>query len=483
MLLIDMIFFWARTVPDRMAIIQPEMVTTYGGLADAIESIGRRIGQLNLESTEPVAVSLSNPSYMLVTCLALMRSGYRIAPINTALLPHLRPAGIPNVIYDTQGQVLSGGRNIRFDLSWLAGGAAETTRRGYRDQPRQDPDAIFFTSGTTGLPKKVVQAAAALDELLKYPFTCACGAHQKILIMPGLSSTFGFNRACEVLDAGKTACFAPSSGAALPLVDIFGVELIVASALQALGLVAAKKKEPGYSSESLTGILVGGGKIGPEVIADIRATLCRNVVSQYGSTEAGVIAVAPFDLLADRPGAIGCVMPWTELQIVDEAGHELPAGAEGLIRYRTPQLIENIKSAGSDDIPGVRDRWFYPGDIGSVTADGILCLAGRSSDVINRGGIKVSASRIEEILQGLPEIKEAAACGIAARSGLEEIWIAVVANGPVDIEAIKRLLGEHSDVKIAPDEVFLLHELPRGDLGKVQKYRLKELMLGHKKDA
>jgi acyl-CoA synthetase (AMP-forming)/AMP-acid ligase II len=112
-----------------------------------------------------------------------------------------------------------------------------------------------------------------------------------------------------------------------------------------------------------------------------------------------------------------------------------------------------------------------------------LCITGRSSDVINRGGIKVSGTRIEEILQALPEIKEAAACGVTGQSGIEEIWIAVVPNGPVDISAIKRQLGEHNDVRIPPDEVFVLDDLPRGDLGKVQKYRLKDLMLSRKSNS
>jgi acyl-CoA synthetase (AMP-forming)/AMP-acid ligase II len=129
----------------------------------------------------------------------------------------------------------------------------------------------------------------------------------------------------------------------------------------------------------------------------------------------------------------------------------------------------------------VPDQWFYPGDIGCVTAEGVLCLAGRTSDVINRGGVKVSGTRIEEILHALPQIKEAAACGVSGPSGLEEIWIAVIADGAPDIAEIKRHLAEHDDVKVAPDEVFVFDQLPRGELGKVQKYRLKELMLGRKR--
>jgi fatty-acyl-CoA synthase len=481
MQVIDTIYFWARTLPHRSAIIQNDLVTTFQGLADAIESIGARIDRLNLDKREPVAVCLANPSFMLAGIFALLRNGYSVAPVNAPLYPHLAGAGIRHLIYDTQGQVASGGRNIRFDMSWLPDGAQQGATRAYRKRPDENPSLIYFTSGTTGLPKKVVQPAAALDQRMRYPVTCAFGPHQKILIMSGPTSTFGVNWLCEVLNFGKTACYASDSMAALSLINLFGVEVVVASAAQALSLAQMKIKNPGYRLDSLKAVFVGGGKIEPEGLARIRTALCRNVINAYGSTEAGVAALTPFDVLSDTASAM--LVPWAELEVVDEAGRQLPAGADGLIRLRTPQLIENLKIAGPDEIPGVRDGWFYPGDTGSLGGDGVLHLAGRGSDVINRGGVKVSGARIEAILKELPEIGDAAACGVAGPSGFQEIWIAVVATGAVDIETIKRRLREHNDIGIAPDEVFVVDRIPRGDLGKVQNGRLKELLLAMQNGA
>lgn len=478
MYLIDMIFYWAKTDPHRHAVIQPELVTTYQALADAIELTADRIDQLGLDRQEAVGVSVASPSFFIVVAFALLRGGYNAALVRPALLPLLQSAGIRNLIYDSQGLMLSGGRNIRFDPSWLSSTAQNETKRAYR-KPIKSGDVIFFTSGTTGLPKKVLQPSEALDQLLKYPLTCASGTGEKIFIMPGLSTTFGFNRLCEVLNAGKTAFFAPDTESALSLIGSHGIETAVTSAAQATSLTKLKNANPGYRVDTLKTIFIGGGKIEPEGIDGIRAALCRKVINQYGSTEAGVAALTPFDLLADKPGAIA--LPWVELQIVDETGQQMPAGTEGLIRYHTPQLAENLKRAGSDSIPGVRDGWFYPGDIGSLTSEGVLRFAGRSSDVINRGGVKVSGNRIEEVLRGLPQIKDAAACGIVGLSGLEEIWIAIEANGSVDIRQIEELLRTHVDIGTAPDEVFILDEIPRGELGKVQKLRLKELLLGRKR--
>jgi acyl-coenzyme A synthetase/AMP-(fatty) acid ligase len=479
--IVDTIFYWAKSDPHRLAVIQPEMVTTYQALADAIETIGERIDQLGLDRREPVAVSLANPSYLIPTVLAVLRSGYTAALVTPPLFPLLSPAGIRNLIYDTHGQVLSGGRNIRFDMSWLPLADAKTARRPYRNRPAETGNMIFFTSGTTGLPKKIVQSTAALDELLKSSFTVTAGPYEKILIMPGLASTFGFNRTCETFNFGKTACFAPDNETVLSLVSIFGIEVITGSAGQVLGLAEAKKKNPNYILDSLKAVLVGGGKIGRGRIATVRKTLCRALLSVYSSTEAGVAAQGPLELAEDIPGAVGFVVPGAEVEIVNESGQVLPPRAEGFIRYRTPRLIENLRV--SEALPNVRGGWFYPGDVGSLTEDGVLCVAERTSDVINRGGVKISGTRIEQLLQALPHVKEAAACGVAGPSGLEEVWVAIVPNGPVEIEELKRHLREHNDIRIAPDEVFVIDEIPRGALGKVQKYRLKELMLSRKRST
>ena len=88
---------------------------------------------------------------MIATIFALFRCGFSVALVNPRLYPHLRSAGVRNLIYDTQGQVLSGGRNIRFDMSWLPAPVLRAAARApYRHRPAGDGNLISFTSGTTG---------------------------------------------------------------------------------------------------------------------------------------------------------------------------------------------------------------------------------------------------------------------------------------------------------------------------------------------
>jgi len=153
----------------------------------------------------------------------------------------------------------------------------------------------------------------------------------------------------------------------------------------------------------------------------------------------------------------------------------LPNGQTGMIRCRTPQFLANV---GAPADGTAADQWFYPGDIGRLTDDGILCVSGRVSDIINIGGVKVSAGRIEEVLEGMEEVGEAAACGMEDHSGMEQLWVAVVANGPIDAAALKAKATAHPDIGRNLSELFVVPELPRGELGKVQKPQLKELLLG-----
>jgi acyl-coenzyme A synthetase/AMP-(fatty) acid ligase len=474
---VDMVFHWARIDPHRPAIILPELVTTYAGLADAVDSISKRIDQLGLDPREPVATAIANPTLSVAVVFALQRSGFSAAPANRGLIKHLQSNRIRNLIYDVEGFVASGGRNIRFDNSWLPTAPSDGrafNSNPWRRRPVGDVDLIFFTSGTTGLPKKFVLNRRAFDERVALR-TAADETRKSILIVPGLASAMGYYRTCEVLMAGKTACYAAATDAMLQLIGLHRIDTLIASPQQALGLTVMKESNPDLAVDSLETVILGGSGLSRDGLRRIRAALCRTVINQYSSTEAGIVAQGPFDLIETVASAVGFLAPWADVEILDNAGTPLPNGQTGMIRCRTPQFLANAGIAADGT---VADQWFYPGDIGRLTDDGILCVSGRSSDIINIGGVKVSAGRIEEVLEGMEEVREAAACGVEDQSGMERLWVAVVANGPIDAAALKAKATAHPDIGRNLSELFVLPELPRGDLGKVQKARLKELLLG-----
>lgn len=477
---VDMLYYRARTVPHRAAIIQSDMVTTYQGLVDGIESICERIDRLNLSKREPVAVCISNPSFLLATCFALMRCGYDMAPVRSQLYPHLAGAGIRNLIYEREGLVAAGGRNIRFDMSWLPSQRPGGAPRTYRARSTENVNMIFFTSGTTGAPKRVIQTTSALNERLKYVGYIS-EVYQKVLIRPGVTSTFGFNRTCEVLGLGKTACFAPNDLTALSMISKFSIECVVSSPSQAMTLTDTKEKNPDYRTESLKEFFIGGGRIEAVAIARVRAALCRNVIHMFGATEAGTIGRTPFEVLGDVGGIV--VLPWVEIEIVDENDRKVSQGTEGIVRIRTPQLTESLKTAGPQGIPGVRNDWFYSGDLGRLSEDRVLYITGRTTNVLNRGGVKISGTRLEEVLRTMPGVTEAAACNVVGASGLEEIWVALITTAEIDFRDVKKVMLGHEAIRTVPDEIFIVDSIPRGETGKILRPQLKEQLIQLKRGS
>ena len=400
----DMVHFWAKTIPRRPAIIRPEGVVTYAALSGAIETAADYFARVIPDRDKPVAISIDSAAGMIVGSLGLACAGFSIVPVSRNLLANAPTAGATTLVHGRDGPLLDGGNNILFEEQWPAGGAIRADRqRGAKRAPVADVRMIVFTSGTTGKPKQVVQSRKTWQQRLLLVNNATLANYERALIVPGLSSSFGLNRAYDVLHAGKTVCFAPNEQAMLWLANTYDVDLIVASPQQALALADVQEKITRYPLASLKTLKIGGALIAREGIERLRTHLCRNIINTYSSTEAGTIAIAPIDAIVDIPGAVGYVVPDVEVEILDHLGNIQPAGAQGFIRLRSPQFVASLEA-------DAETTWFYPGDFGSVTEDGILCIMGRSGDVLNRGGTKLSTTDFENFLTSCAGVQDAGIC-------------------------------------------------------------------------
>jgi hypothetical protein len=245
--IVDMVSFWARTMPRRAAIIQPDGVITYRALAHAIESAAEHFARNIPDKSKPVAVALDHAPGMLAACLGLLRAGYSIVPATKPLFEYLGNVGVNTLVHERGGAPLPGGSNILFNASWLStgvGAAALARLPRYTQTPPRD--TIFFTSGTTGKPKHFVMTQSAWDERMLLPSTTTFANFERALIVPGLASAYGFTRTYETLYLGKTACFARFGEPALWLVNTYDIDMIVASTQQALSLADMQAKTSRY---------------------------------------------------------------------------------------------------------------------------------------------------------------------------------------------------------------------------------------------
>jgi len=476
---LDMIFFWARMNPEQLAILQSDIALTYRDLVDAIEAVCERIDRINLAKREPVAVSIAHPAWQLVVCLALLRCGVTVAPIGQGGVFHIRQNGIDNLIYVGQGQVFSGGRNIRFEESWVRfENHSSLIRSPLAPSSSANPDMIFFTSGSTGVPKKVIlPGASAMADRMRSLQIAGQTDFERVFIMPDLTSSFGFMRALVLLCSGKTICFSPSYEAQLLLIKTFKVQAIVASPQQILALLECIEKNGACDLNSLKEIRVAGGFPSPALVRRVQSRLCRNVVVDYGATEAGIVATANYDVIAGVTNAVGFVMPDTIIETVDEDGTPMPVGDEGIVRCRSSYYEKVFAANNPDEASEKGNVWWYPGDHGRVDENGILCINGRFDDVINSGGVKIFAGALDDFVRQHAGIADAGVCAVRGDS-MEEAWIGIVPRGHVDIGALKEAIDESQKFDVVIGKILVVDEIPRTSLGKIQRFRLKEMLMG-----
>jgi acyl-coenzyme A synthetase/AMP-(fatty) acid ligase len=203
----------------------------------------------------------------------------------------------------------------------------------------------------------------------------------------------------------------------------------------------------------------------------------------YGSSESGFVASAPYDLISHTPQAVGYVTPEMKIEIVNAANAPLPSGQEGLVRGQSGFISKIFAANHPGKAAESADAWWYPGDLGSLTEEGILCVVGRVDDVINMGGVKVAAELLDEEARRYPGIKDAGVCGVTGPSGIEELWIGVVAGAELDIQAMKILIEESQAERIPIGNILIVDEIPRNGLGKLQRHDLKALLLSMKHRA
>ena len=139
-----------------------------------------------------------------------------------------------------------------------------------------------------------------------------------------------------------------------------------------------------------------------------------------------MIASMPAHFSVGRTGAVGFVLPGMEVEIVDDADMPLLAGQEGVVRIRSPYGATEYLEDPDESARVFLDGWFYPGDLGRLTADNMLVITGRETNVVNIGGEKVNPEKLEEILLDHPDVMQAAIIAMPNELGVNDICALLV---------------------------------------------------------
>lgn len=483
--LAKLIMFQARARENEPAVAFTGGVATYGMLARATLSAVGQLERAGIGAGAVIAIDVRNPFHHIVLILALGLRGIVSASVQTSFNTALSGLKPDAVLVDAHAKQPDDVSRIPVDENWFLidpqtppDFARLMALPGFSDE--NDVVRVIFSSGTTGVPKSTGFTSAALGRRLMHAAFLHGGggiAGMRAMTLMGFSTVAGYMVAIGALASGGVVCLAGHPAEALHLIRMFRVSFftLAVAQLEIVLRTLGNARPP----DSLETVIVGGSKVPLELLTQARSRLCANVTFGYGTTETGTISHAPGSFLAFEEGAAGYVVPWVTLQAVDGDYKPLPPGAEGVFRVRTDEQAYYVADDPENRLLH-RDGWFYPGDIGTVREDGLVVVTGRSVEVINRGGSIVAPDLVERVLLQFPGIREAAAFGVPKSSGIDELWTAVVTDGPINEQEIILFCRERLADK-APEVIQRVSELPRAESGKVRRRQLRDDVLSRRR--
>lgn len=355
--------------------------------------------------------------------------------------------------------------------------------------PASHPLALFFTSGTEGpSPKACLHTH---DGLLSNACWVAedtdLRADDCVMAASAFTHLFGcLALHLTVVSGARQVVLRRFSAARFwELATRHAVSIAFAVPAQLYDLIAWRHQHPEAPALPLRELRVAGAYLPAALAERAAAVLDVPLVSHWGMSELGA---GSYTRATDPPAAayttIGRVTRGSEALIRDDAGRTVTMpGVTGSLLFRGPSLFmgyyRNPEATRAAYVGHDGRMWFQTGDLAHWTTTGQLAYGGRSKDLINRGGMKVSPQEVETALQTLPAIRQAALLAESdERLGERGLLVASVAPGAhLDLNLVRAHLEAAGLARFKwPERLVVWPELPLTPTGKVAKGRLRTLL-------
>lgn len=345
------------------------------------------------------------------------------------------------------------------------------TPREYESE--QSTARLVFSSGTTGRPNAIELSLAVLEFHAANALATWMAGDPFLLFLPtGTAMGFyGFYISAQVGLPFWTVEVGDSDAIAQLAVRSSATSL-KASPSQMAGFVAALEAR-GQTLPHVRTVYNVGTAMPPALATRLRtATEGCEIHNLYGSTEATIAFARYYE--SDDPFDVGQPFPHSRVQIVDDDDIELPVGHVGRIRHHHPYMVHKYLGNPEATRAAFTGEWFYPGDLGLIRPDGGLTLAGRASEVLNAGGVKVDPTRLDLFAVAHPLVIDAASFEYGTSDGVKQIGIALVTEDGLDVQA----LIDSFEAKFGPAAPQLIarsEKIPRNAMGKPMRLALAEM--------
>ncbi len=346
------------------------------------------------------------------------------------------------------------------------------------------PDAVIqllYTSGTTGEPKGVLHTSnTMLSNLVPFAERLGLGADDVIHMPSPMAHQLGFMYGLVLpVMLGCTAVlqdlFAPAEMARQITAEGATFTMGATPFLNDLTEYVATHD---VATTSLRVFVSAGAPIPRALVAKARPTLGAAIISAWGMSENGAVTTTrPTDDEEKATATDGCALPGMQVRVVDPNGVELAPGEEGSLKVRgCSNFAGYLKRPELDNTDA--DGWFDTGDLARMDADGYIRIAGRSKDIIIRGGENIPVVEVEGLLFRHPAIAEVSVVGYPdARLGERACAFVRLREGAEFsfAEMTSYLEAQRMARQYIPERLEIVTDMPRTPSGKVQKFRLRAM--------
>lgn len=468
---------------------------TWRDLERGTAMLANLLASLDLPEGSRIAVQTEKSVEALMLYLAVLRAGLVYLPLNTAyqrdeiayFIGNAEPAIVvcaPKNFGWISRLAFAAGTTHVFTLSddrsgsLLQRAAAHSDRHVPVPRAADDLAAILYTSGTTGRSKGAMLSHGNLLSNARVLKDCWAWQAGDVLIhaLP-IFHVHGLFVATHgaLLNGSKMLWldrFDPKAVIArLPEASVFmGVPTLYVRLLA----------EPALTRAACTRMRLfvsGSAPLLVETFERFRERSGHTILERYGMSETVMLTSNPYrPESARRAGTVGLPLPGVGVRVVDEAGAACPAGAIGNLQVRGPNVFQGywrMPEKTAEEFSA--DGWFKTGDVGQIDARGYVTIVGRSKDLIISGGFNVYPAEVEGTLNDMAGVAESAVIGVPHPDFGEAVVAVVVArsgSAPDASALIGALKAKIANFKV-PKRVFVVDELPRNAMGKVQKNLLR----------
>lgn len=484
--------------PDHTAIVCEEKSLTYAQYLRVVSGIAREVRRHGAKGRR-VAILMNTSLEMSVACLGAMAAGAQIAPMNpafterelTPLMTDVAPAVIicaPEAAQKARAQaaahgdipvIVLGGDGID-PLRW----ADDASLSLPDDLPTpEDGAAMFFTGGTTGVPKGAehthfMMANSCRQHCTIWPMEAG---RERILSVAPMFHIWGYYFTNVMpLYVGATLVAVPRYKPEIVL-DAFQRYAITLFAGGPSAIYVGLLRDPladEIDFSSLRRCLSGGAPCPEGLLREWERRTGCPILEGYGMSEGAPISSNPVD--GERKLlSVGLPAPLAEIDIVDlETGTKvLPAFEKGEIRVRGPQFTKSYCNRPDETATAIRDGWLYTGDVGYLDGDNYLFIVDRKKEMILVGGYNVYPREIDEVLYGHPAVHEAAAVGMPDdfRGEVVKAFVALKPGATATEEELIGYCAERLVKYKTPVAIEILDALPKSGANKIDKLSLRGL--------